>query len=278
MLKIFKEPLLQFLLIGVCLFVIYNWRNAHQNQGEIIIDSNTINEITAKYELQWNRNPPNQELVNLIDSYLEQEVLYREAILMNLDENDEMIKRRLAQKMEFLTDDVSASIEPNEEQLKTFYQNHKENYKKSSLFSLKQVYFNDQRLNPWEDAKLALKKGEIENSGDPISLPEQYTNTSASRLALDFGQEFSLELEKLPLNQWVGPVKSGFGVHLIFIKNKKSASYYDYDEVKNKVKTDYSFNANNSFKKELFARLLKKYTISIDVDDNHLKKILDEKY
>lgn len=277
--KIFKEPLLQFLLIGAGLFFVYNILNAKKSNDEIVIDSNIINEISAKYKMQWNREPGLQELSGLIETYLEQEVLYREAKTMNLDQNDEIIKRRLAQKMEFLSDDVSGSLEPDENALRTFYETHKDYYAKPVDYSLKQIYFsNDKRRDAWNDANLALSENRTENSGDPISIPFQYINTGADKIALELGSKFASELDSLPAGKWTGPVRSGLGVHIVFIEEKKPSGFYSFEEVSDKVKVDYSFDAGNTFRKELISAMLKNYKVVIDVPEPELKEVLSEKY
>ena len=279
MLKVIKEPLFQFLLIGAGLFIVYTLLNEEPDKNKIVIDSNLINELSAKYKMQWKREPDLQELSGLVGAYLEQEVLYREALSMNLDHNDEMIKRRLAQKMEFLSDDLSASLQPDKEMLKAYYKNHKDNYAKPAVYSLRQVYFStDKRRDAWRDAELALSEIQSENSGDPLSIPTRFTNTTTTKLAVDLGHSFSMSLDSLPIGKWTGPVKSGLGVHLVFIESKSPAGYYSFDEVAEKVKVDYRFEASTNFRKELIATMLKKYTINIDVADNELMKALHEKY
>ena len=279
MLKIIKEPLLQFILIGAVLFFVYNLLNTKQDKDVIVIDSNIINELSAKYKMQWTREPGLQELSGLIDTYVEQEVLYREALSMDLDQNDEIIKRRLAQKIEFLSDDLYESLEPSESMLRMYYETHKDYYVKPPVYSLRQVYFSiDKRSEAWKDAEKALSEKQPENSGDMLLLPMQYTNTNTTKLALDFGHGFTAALDSLPIGKWTGPVKSGLGVHLVFIINKKPSGFFSFEEVANKVKVDYSFETSTAFRKELIATMMKKYTINIDVSDGELTKALHEKF
>ena len=156
--KILKEPLLHFLLIGAVLFLVYNLVNTEQKENEIIIDDNLINELAAKWELMRNRQPNLQELKSLVASFIEQEILYREALAMNLDHNDEIVKRRLAQKMEFISDELAEVLQPTEEMLKEYYEKNIENYTKPSVFTFKQVYFSqDKRTSAVEDAKRILE-------------------------------------------------------------------------------------------------------------------------
>jgi len=277
--RIIREPLFQFLTIGALLFFLYGLISTEKSRNEIVVDTNLINELAAKWELKRNRQPSLQELKGLVKQYIEQEVLYREALAMNLDHNDEIVKRRLAQKMEFLSDGLAESLQPTEEMLITYYEENRENYKKLPIYTLEQVYFSEvKRVNVFEDAKSALKSENPEELGDNISLSSQYKNISALRIARDYGSAFATALDSLPIGEWTGPIYSGFGIHIIYIKEKKPAGYFTYNEVAAKVNVDYNYEASNNFKKELIASLLKNYTININLDDNTLKKELNEKY
>lgn len=273
--KILKEPLIHFLLIGAALFLVYNLVDTGQNKNEILIDENLINELAAKWELTRNRPPSLQELKGLFDQYIEQEILYREALAMNLDHNDEIVKRRLAQKMEFLSDGLIEAFQPTDEMLAVYYEENKEDYTKPSIYTLQQVYFSlDKRQLAFEDAKSALTSQHPEELGDNISLSAQYANADALRIARDFGSAFAATLDTLPIGKWTGPIYSGLGVHLVYISNREPAGYYTFIEVAGKVNVDYNFKATNDFKKELISSLLKNYTISFDLDDNKLKQEL----
>ena len=132
------------------------------------------------------RNPSLQELKGLVDSYIEQEVLYREALAMNLDHNDEIVKRRLAQKMEFLSDGLAESLQPTTEILRDYYEKRKSDYQKPSVYSMELVYFsNDVHAEATNDALAALKTQNPQDFGDNISLPANYTEQDASTIARD---------------------------------------------------------------------------------------------
>ena len=277
--KILKEPLLHFLLIGLGLFFIYGLVNTEPTQNEIIIDDGLINEIAAKWELQRNRQPNIEELTGLVNEFVEQEVLYQEALSMNLDHNDEIVKRRLAQKMEFISDGLAESLQPTDDMLKKYFEDKKDNYSKDPVYTMSHIYFSqDNRSDAYSDAENVLKLESMEGSGDPISLPKTYTNASAFIISRDYGTSFANSLDTLEIGKWTGPINSGLGVHLVFIKEKKAGGLYTFEEVKDKVIVDYNFEASNDFKDELITSLLKNYTININLDDTQLKKELNERF
>lgn len=276
---ILKEPLVHFLLIGAALFLFYGIVNTEKEESEITIDDILVNELVAKWELTRYRKPYLEEMEWLIDQYVQQEVLYKEALVMNLDHNDEIVKRRLAQKMEFISDGLAESLQPTQEILLAYYEENKEPYKKDPSYSLKHVYFSeDKRNNAFEDASKALISAAPESLGDWLSLPAEYELASSYQIARDYGSVFVKSLDTLESGKWTGPIHSGFGVHIVFIKDKTEAGYFAFEEVVEKVNRDYNFDASNDFKSELIITLLKNYNVIIDVADVNLKKELDEKF
>jgi hypothetical protein len=277
--RILKEPFIHFLLIGGLLFLLYGMLNTERDESEIVIDENLVNELVAKWELQRNRQPTLEELENLIDEYIQQEVLYKEALVMKLDHNDEIVKRRLAQKMEFISDGLTESLQPTKEMLMAYYEKNKSNYKKDPSYTFRQVYFSaDERNNALADATNALVSKSPKTLGDELLLPGEYTHASSYQIANDLGSAFAQRLDSLEVGQWTGPITSSYGVHIVFIKEKKGGGYYTFEEVGEKVTVDYNFDASNDFKEELITSLLKNYTVVIDVADVNLKNELNEKF
>lgn len=277
--SILKEPFIHFLLIGALLFLFYGMVNRERDESDIVIDDNLVNELVAKWELKRNRQPTFEELENMIDEYIQQEVLYKEALVMKLDHNDEIVKRRLAQKMEFISDGLAESLQPTKEMLMAYYEENEENYKKDPSYTLKHVYFSDEeRTNALADAMKALASKSPETLGDELLVPSAYADASSYQIANDLGSAFAQRLDSLALGQWTGPVRSSYGVHIVFIEEKKVAGYYAFEEVAEKVTVDYNFDASNDFKAELITTLLKNYSVVIDVADENLKNELNEKF
>lgn len=271
----FKEPLVHFILIGALLFGLYYSINPTEDKEEILINDELVNELVAKWGQKRNRQPTLNEVQGLISEYLEQEIFYREALKMNLDHNDEIVKRRLAQKMQFISDELAETLQPTEEMLVDYYEKNKENYKKPAIFSLEQVYFSpDKRENAIKDAQELLASNNIPDKVDPLSLPRSYQNTSGTKIAIDFGTRFATGIDTLSINQWHGPVLSGLGVHLVKINSKEPAGYFTYKEVQREVSLDYNFEANKKFKNDLLNELLNNYEIVYDLKS---KELIDEK-
>ena len=231
--KILKEPLVHFLIIGAFLFLLYGLVNPVQNDNEILIDDNKINELVAKWELQRNRKPNLDELVGMVQQHINREVLYQEALEMNLDHNDEIVKLRLSQKMEFLSDGMAETLQPTEDMLKTYYEENKNNYKALKEALIEDIFFSsDKRKDANLDALKVLRSERFDDKGDQMGLPTTYEKESEQTIARDFGTLFASNLNSLTLNQWTGPIQSAYGFHLVYISEKVSSGYFSFTEAK----------------------------------------------
>lgn len=277
--SILREPLLHFLLIGALLFLVYSLLNTEESKNNIAIDQGVVNELIAKWKLTTDQNPALNDIKELVTEYIEQEVLYREALLMGLDKDDDAIKQLLAQKMLLLSGDLGKSLQPDEETLKMYFDQNRENYKRTSLYSFEQVFFDDtKRLNALEDAEDALNSSNPQGLGDSSLFVSKFMNADLNELEKDFGMSFTKALDTIDLNKWSGPIHSVFGVHLVYISGKKANGYYEYKDILKQISLDYSRDATNYYKREFIAFLLRDYTIDFDLKNIELKKVLDEAY
>ena len=152
--NLFKEPFTHFIIIGIGLFLLYGLVSEKtDSKNTIIINDFDLDNIISSWEMQWKRLPTEQELQNLIDQNIKQEIFYQEALKMNLDHNDEIIKRRLAQKMQFLSNDIAKLVEPTDKELNEYYQKHSDKYLAPPSYSLYQITFSaDNRKDSYKDA------------------------------------------------------------------------------------------------------------------------------
>lgn len=273
--NLLREPLVHFAIIGLGLFVLFSFVNTEESDTEIIIDEYDLNEIVSKWNLQWQRDPTPQELKGLLDGYIKQEILYREALSMNLDHNDEIIRRRMAQKMQFLTQDVVERVPPGEEELQSFLEENQSKYKSDMLISFEHIYFShDLRSDARLDAENALKSNDPKGDQSPIR--SSFEQASLTRISGDFGQKFVDALQtKTASDSWQGPIASGLGYHLVKVTEIIDSRNLTLDEVRKKVVTDYQYDLRNQLNETLYETLLKKYEVSIELDDERLKMIED---
>ncbi|GLB47709.1 peptidylprolyl isomerase [Neptunitalea lumnitzerae] len=283
--KLLKEPLVHFFLIGAVLFVVYGLVNERSNNEDIIVDKEDVAHMAELWQLQWHRPPTAEELQGLIDRYVEQEVLYREALKLNLDHNDEIVKRRLAQKMEFLGNDLSTMVAPaTEENVLAFYEKHKDNYQSDYVYSFKQIIFTgDHHQNPMVAAKNILKEKEnltaeqLKEAGDAFPLNFEFTNVDSFYINRELGDGVAEQLKTLETGRWDGPIVSGFGVHLVYIEKQIKPKIQPFEDVREKVTADYEYQMENDGKEAILNELKKKYHVIIKSEAIASKELAQNK-
>lgn len=278
--QFFKEPLFHFLMLGFLLFALYGLVNKQDDSEDtILIDDFDMNNIIASWEMQWKRLPTDEELKSLIQQNIKQEIFYQEALKMNLDHNDEIIKRRLAQKMQFLSNDLATITEPTDEELKKFYDAHFEDYLTPFDYSFYQIVFSrDYRKDPKKDAEKTLSLflnasfEEMKAKGDAFPFPYFFEHTDAVELNRQLGMEFSKAMETTKINSWTGPLASGFGYHLVYIVEKNGPQIPDFSNVKEDLLRDMEYENQKNLNDQIFKELKKNYDIKFDLDAEKFDK------
>ncbi len=269
--KILKEPFFHFVLIGIALFILYGMVNDKTNsKNRILINDFDVDNIIASWEMQWKRPPTEKELQNLIKLKVKQEIFYQEALKMNLDHNDEIIKRRLAQKMQFLSDDIASLTEPTEDELQEYYKDHVNKYLTPTSYSLYQIIFSpDKRTDNKKDAIETLKQfpnatfDEMKNWGDQLPFPYYFEEVTANELGLQLGSKFPEALLDKGINKWIGPIPSGFGYHLVYITKRINPYLPDFEVRRKDVIRDFEYDKQQEVNDLIYTELKKKYDIEI---------------
>jgi hypothetical protein len=273
--RLFKEPLIQFLIIGAGIYGAYAWLGTpEQDYRDTIIrvDSSRINAMISSWESRWKRLPTRQEIDGLIQSFIREDVLYRQAVTMGLNEDDPVTRRRMAQKLEFLTSDLALLREPAEGELEQFFQENLDTYGEDDLISFSQIFFNpDQRGSATVDDAaeiLAQLQGEPDEKalglGDRIMLQEHFSSATEFDIRRLLGNEFSKAVMTLEPGQWHGPVYSGFGVHLVYVYNFQKAPAVEFESVKTRVLDDWRAEISKEFNEQFLEGLKDRYEIVID--------------
>lgn len=284
--KFLNEPLVHFLLIGLGIFFVYSFIASDEGaRDEIIITDSDVSHMIEIWKLTWQREPTEEELAGLVSGAIRQEILYREALKMNLDHDDEVVKRRLAQKMDFLSNDISAIVNPpSDEVLKKYFEKHADKYKLPARYTLQQVVFtSDHYDNPEEEAKKALKnirEGRVNPTqlGKTLSLPARYTGISANRLNTELGGNFADGLRDLPGQQWAGPVESGFGWHLVKIEEFQEPALPAFKQIRGALERDYAYEKEQESQERIYQQLRLGYDIELqaELSPELSKKIKEE--
>jgi len=273
--KLLREPLIHFLLIGMALFLIFKIAGGQESQSpdEIVVTQGVIESLVMSWEKTWQRPPMPKEMEGLIESYIKQEVLYREALAMGLEKNDTIIKRRLGQKMTFLFEDVADQSQVTDEQLTQYLTENEETYRIDTQFTFSHVYLNpDKRKeNLDEDAKLLLAELRASQGaggealyGDSLMLPYSFESLPERDVDRQFGTGFAAQLSELQTGEWTGPVRSGFGLHLVLIEERIESRGPDLDEVRDAVERDLVAQRRRDANEKIYQRLRERYTVTIE--------------
>ena len=273
-----KEPLVHFILAGFVLFLLFEFTGKKEG-----VDEKNIHVTAAQIDLMLNhwvrqlgRPPSQEELQGLIDDHIREEILMQEAYAMGLDKDDIIIRRRLAQKMEFISGDMLTVAEPTEEEIESFYNENKETYKEPGMVSFLQIFFNVDKRTPEEAKRMALNvKKELEEReneavditqfGDPTMIRPEFRKLSADLIVREFGEsEISEMLLEIPVNQWVGPVTSNFGLHLVYLTERQSDYIPELKEVAYKIKNEMIDERKKELDQKFMAELRKRYIVKVD--------------
>jgi hypothetical protein len=277
--KLIREPLVQFLLIGAGLFLLFGWRGgpaplpAGQSglpSAKIVIAPSDIDQMIAAFTRTWQRPPTETEVKSLVDNFVRDEIYYREALAMGLDRDDSVIRRRMRQKMEFIFEDITAQAEPTDEELLAYMKTHPDAYLIDPQIAFRHVYFNADRRgkNAEADARqilASLNEGmNAELAGDPFMLGAEISLSPLWDIRKQFGEEFSRNLLELISEKWEGPVRSGFGLHLVLVTKRVASRLPELEEVRETVKGDLMAERQKELKDAVYAKLRDRYSVELE--------------
>lgn len=265
-----KDPSVQFAVIGAMLFAINGLfqRGGPGDDQEIVITQNRIQHLSNIFERGWQRPPGPDELQGLIDDFVREEVLYREAVKMGLDEDDTVIRRRMRMKMEFLAKDLVDAIEPTDQVLENYYSANIDKYIHPARYTFEQVFLDsDKRTEVAEDARIILTK--LTAGKDPQSLSDsnllqyRFEDVSSERIDRLFGSDFSLQFLELETDQWAGPLTSAYGEHLVRISAAAPRHQVDFVDIKADVLRDWQLEEQRNILETQYETLRANYRIRI---------------
>jgi hypothetical protein len=274
--RILKEPLLHFLLLGAGLFLAYSLlpkdrRSAES--GNIIITQGQIENLAVGFTKSWSRPPSPEELAGLVNDRVREEVYFREAIAMGLDKDDTVIRRRLRQKMEFMSEDIATLAEPTDADLNAYFQAHADSFRVPPQFTFRQVYLNPEKhgTNLAHDAAQLLAQlnqsgsnADLATLGDAFLLDQPFTAMPAAEVAKLFGEKFAAQLAELPPGQWQGPVRSGYGAHLVLVSERTEARLPSLAEVREPLRQAWSEARRLELNESFYQKLLEHYTVTVE--------------
>ena len=275
--KLLREPLLHFMLIGAAIYLLYGAFAepvAEADDKTIIVSAGEIQWMRSSWQQRWNRPPTPEEFDGLIQQYIRETVLYREALTMGLNQHDQVIRRRLAQKLEFLAKDLVNLTPPTEEELLDYFEAHINRYQEPARLTFTQVFIDpdkrgDTTLNDAEEIKAELVAqgdaiGDIGEFGDDFMLQNYYPEKDPVEIQKSFGSGFTESLLALSPGEWHGPVLSGYGVHLVYISHISEPPVPVFADVRERVAEDWKTDRSEALNEQFYTNLRDRYTIVIE--------------
>ena len=273
--KILREPLLHFLVLGIAIFAGYGFvsKRSSDEPGKIVISAGQVASIAESFARTWRRPPTSAELEGLIRDRVQEEVYSREAVALGLDKDDTIIRRRLRQKMEFVTDDVAALAEPTDDELSAYLKTHADAFRVQRQFTFSHVYLNPERHGEnlvQDTAQLLAQLQQTGDQADPSELGDsfllehKFQSLPAGEVAKQFGEKFTAKLGEVSLGQWQGPIESGYGVHLVRISERTEGRVPELAEVRDAVRREWANTRRLESNEKFYAELLKRYVVSIE--------------
>lgn len=273
--RVLRQPLVQFLLLGTILGLVWSRLSGPLTTGageRIVVDEAQVGRLVERFRRTWRRPPTDDELRGLVEDFVKEEIYYREALAMGLDRDDDVIRRRLRQKVELLSDDLSQSVAPSEAELQEFLDQHAEDYRFEPTVSFVHVYLSPDRRGDGAIADAERILAELQTQGpeavalelgDPLPLPEGFRDAWQREVAAVFGPDFAAEVTTLEPGAWRGPLRSGYGLHLVFVEERVEGREPSLEEVRAAVTRDFLFQRRQQADDALFERLRERYEVSV---------------
>ena len=275
--KLLHEPLFHFVLIGAAIFTLNALvGDSEQRQDQIVISAGQIESMVEIFRRTWQRPPTASELEHLIDDRIREEIYYREAKALGLDDNDTIIRRRLRQKLEFLTDDLATLQSPDEAVLRGYFADNIDQYRGEPRLTFEQLYFSRDRRG--EDAVtdaqsvLATLSADADANpdaldSDPISLATRYVGLTESDVDRLFGTGFVEQLTESLVGQWSGPVESGYGVHLVLVSEIEEPAEPEFEQHADVVLREWERARREELNEAYYDELRKRYVVTTEYPD-----------
>ena len=271
--------MLHFVIVGAVLFAGYELIIGGELKPSatdpVHIGEGEIRWLKETFANQWQRPPTEDELRGLVAGFLEEELFAREAEALGLDQNDTIVRRRLAQKLTFLVDDTSRIVEPADEELRRFYGANAKRFRSEARITFTQLFFNPQKRQHAEsDARAALVSISATGSddalatGDSILLENEFHAVDEQTVSNVFGADFARAIFLLKPGSWDGPVKSGYGVHLVRLTDLRPATLRPFEEVRLKILEEWRHQQEIEAKGAYLGKLREKYGVVIDDNVN----------
>lgn len=284
--SILHSPLTHVFVLGVllalALLIVHGPPSGEDEARRVVITGSDLIQLRAAFARTWQREPTETELRGEIQKLIREEVLYREALARGYDRDDVVVRRAMQRKMEFLAEAQGLREPPTDEEIQAYFALRRERYSLPVVLSFAQVYFSqDSRgAKAEEDARAALvglrradpDPESLLDWGDRIMLDSVYRDQTEQQVRSAFGNDFADAVLALEPGDWQGPIRSGYGIHLVKVFERTEKRVPEWNEVRSRVLADMEFEASTAAREQLFQEIAQNYRV---VFDSEVKRFLD---
>lgn len=279
--KFLNDPAFHFLLLSVGVFLLFyaaprdETPVVEEHSYDITLTSADATRLVQQFAATWQRNPTAEELQNFVEESVREQILVREAKALGLDRSDTAINARLIQKIRFLTESLVQELKPDEAELQNYFDTEKDRFKVPGSKSFEQVYLGERVSQATVDETLgALNAGApVQEWGVATMLPSSVSDAVEHQVNGQFGHDFYSSLQSADENQWVGPIQSGFGYHLVKVTEGKPATVPPLEDVREEVVTEWKREKSVELIQTQYANYKEQYNIIVPTK-NELLEVL----
>jgi hypothetical protein len=270
--NLLREPLVHFLALGALLFALFAWKGGGAAAGSerVVVRAAQVDQLAAGFARTWQRRPTDAELKGLVDDFVRDEVAAREAVALGLDKDDEVVRRRLRQKLELLSEDEGAPA-PTDAELEAWLGAHPNTFAQEPRLAFRQVLLSATKRGAAarEDAEALLarlkgKPASADAAGDASLLPAEQPSASVSEVGRVFGEDFARAAMALEPGAWAGPIASPFGFHVVFVKRRDVPAAPGLADIRPLVEREVLAERKKRRLDAMYAKLLAKYDVKVE--------------
>jgi hypothetical protein len=254
-----RQPLLHFFIIGAGLFALYTFVNdtpQTPNRPSIVVSVQDAQWLASQFRSMRNRPPSQQELETLVEAFVRQEIYVREALALGLDQGDSIVRKRLSQKMEFLTEAGAEASFVDDAMLAAYFKDNLERYRSASRAGFSQILLPEPATESMQDILEKLANGDDFNLlGARTLLPAMVSPLTKQVVDSSFGTGVFEQIVALDPGTWSGPVRSGYGAHLVRLDSLVPGSVPAFETVRGRIEQEWRSDKANELRLDRLAQL-----------------------
>lgn len=274
--RVLREPFMQFLILGTFIFVLLpgqEMAGPTDDADRIVVSSAEVERTVVAWTQRWQRPPTPADLEGMIREAVREQVLYREALALGLDRDDVVIRRHLRQKYEFVTQDMAFDTDPEAATLRAFHASQSDRYAQPARLTFSQILFSTDRRGSQARADAIEALADLQSAtgpqaadllGDAKSLASGFDAIDLLNVEAMFGPDFTKALQRVEQGRWVGPIPSGYGLHLVWVSKAVFGTNPPFEDVAQRVKDDWIYDQRIAANEAIYLKLLERYDVVVE--------------